>query len=372
VSLTYDIDGGNITPYVLTGQWKPLWNMTGSAVVRGIGSALALRDGSSRMNVYLNGGLVHSGPCWYSQAEGNPTSTYAEITSYDDTIYTKTRVCKTATGNLITPGSVITDEVTAPAIIAAYIDNVNSFDPSPMPLTVGSVAGGGDDVSGVPMNFPMDLAQMIALMVSTGQLDVIVSPGTGGSTVALTNGDGGSDLSGSVSYEYATGAHNAGVAQYTVDMQELVNALWYYLGPRISETRWKGSITSTAPHVGGTWPASLLARIAASRALYNYHQYIRVFDDNDDENSIRPLFEAEWANETWLRTVPRNFASVKPRRGLGPSFSVGDKIHVAAGSVLSGGFSGDQRVYGMVVSCDHDGVLEVTDILTSADQEGLP
>jgi hypothetical protein len=328
----------------------------------------------------MSGTLVFSGRVWYPQADGSPDSTYADITAYDHLIYLSRRQCKTSTGNMITPGDVLTTNVTAPAILGAFIDNTNSFDPNPMPLTVGSVAGGGADVSGVPMSFPMNLDTMRSLLLGTGQLDVFVNPGVGSSTVTLTNGDGGTDLSGSVSYDYGTGAFNCQVATLTVDMDEVTNALWYFLGPRgprltdqgfIPENHWGGSITPTAPHVGGTWPPALLARIAASRASYTYMQDIRVFDDNNDEQNIRPLFEEEWANEAWLRAIPRTFASVRPERGITPNFSVGDLITVSAGSQLLGGFSGAQRVYGMEVTCDADGVMSVTDILTSADQEGL-
>lgn len=340
---------------------------------------VSVTPGVSELHIYSGATLVFSGRVWYTQADGDPDVTYAEITAYDHLIYLRRRMCKTATGNMITPASVLLSEVTAPAILAAFINNTNSFDPNPMPLTVGTVAGGGADVSAVPMSFPMELDTMRGLLLGTGQIDVFVNPGVGSSTVDLTNGDGGTDLSGSVSYDYGTGAFNCQIATLTVDMDDVVNALWYFLGPRgprqtesgfIPEDHWGGSITPTAPHSGGTWPPALLARIAASRSAYTYMQYIRVFDDNGDEQSIRPLYEEEWANEAWVRAVPRTFASIRPERGITPNFAVGDLITVSAGSQLLGGFSGAQRVYGMEVSCDADGVVEVTEILTSADQEG--
>jgi hypothetical protein len=115
-----------------------------------------------------------------------------------------------------------------------------------------------------------------------------------------------------------------------------------------------------------------------SRSTYGYSQLIRVFDDvyestdTDNRNSVRALFEEEWANEAWLRAVPRTFASIRPERGITPNFGVGDLITVSAGSQLLGGFSGSQRVYEYEVDCDADGVMSVTEIITSADQEGRP
>ena len=59
-----------------------------------------------------------------------------------------------------------------------------------------------------------------------------------------------------------------------------------------------------------------------------------------------------------IRTPARAIFSGGPGSGL-----------VAAGSVLNGGFTEAQRVYEFEVVTDQDGINQVTDILTSADQE---
>ena len=194
------------------------------------------------------------------------TATYAEITAYDHMIYMNKRMCKTSTGNLIQPDAVINTEITGPAIMAAFIDNVNTYDSTlpngnPMPITTGSVAGGGDDLSSVPTNFPMTLEQMRSLLCSTGQLNLLLTPGIGSSSIDFTNGGVVNDLTGSVSLEYATGANNAQISTYTIDMDNAINALWYLLGPRCSATRWRGSITPTAPNQFQSWPASLVSQV---------------------------------------------------------------------------------------------------------------
>ena len=377
MALTADIDGSSITSLCQSIRWRPRLSAPAGGVVRVPAHLVSVTPGVSELHIYMSGTLVFSGPVWYTQADGDPDSAYAEITAYDHMIYMQKRLCKTALGNLITPGSVLVSEVTAPAILAAFINNTNTYDAtnpngSAMPLTVGTVAGGGADVSGAPTNFPMSIDDMRSLLVSTGQLDVFVNPGVGGSTVDLTNGDGGNDLSGSVSYDYGTGNFNCQIATFTQDMDIVINALWYLLGPRISETRWRGSITPTAPHKGGTWPAPLQARFLGSRTTYGYMQEIRVFDDTNLESNVRPLFEEEWANEAWIRATAQVFASIRPERGISPNFAVGDLISVSAGSQLLGGFAGTVRVYEMEVECDADGVVSVTEIITSADQEGAP
>ena len=99
---------------------------------------------------------------------------------------------------------------------------------------------------------------------------------------------------------------------------------------------------------------------------------VNVFDDEEDEQQIRELYEELWANEAWIRQVPRTFASVRPHRGYVPAFGVGDVIQVRAGAMLNGGFTGDQMVWAFDLSCDADGVLSMDEIITSADGQGSP
>jgi len=370
VPLAAELNSTDITADCQRIAWRPRLNLLDSASIRIPSQLLSVETGVDELHVYDadTNDLLFSGPVWQPQAEGGPDSAYLEVTAYDHRVYLGKRLCKTAGGNLITPGDVILDEVTAPEILAAFINNTDSFDGA-LPLSLGTVDTGGADVTGVPTNFPMYVEQMRNLLTSTGQLDQVLTPGVGSSTLDLLN-DYDNDLSGSVVYEYATGAHNCQVATLTIDMEELINALWYLLGPRLTEERWRGSITPTAPHPGGSWAAGLVTRFMDSRSTYGYAQEIRVFDDKGDENSIRLLFEEEWANEAWLRAVPRTFASIRPERGLKPAFAVGDQIGVAAGAILNGGFSGAETVYGFDWACDTDGVDEIEEILTSADAAG--
>lgn len=364
--LSASLGGSDITEFCQKITKKGALNGIDSGIIRA--PAHVVSGWPDAELVLSDGGTQFAGPVWYAQGEGDPNSAYVELTAFDHRIYLARRMCKTDTGNLITPGDVILDNVDAPSILAAFIANTDSFDAS-LPITLGTVDSGGADVTGVPTSFPMSVWRMAQLLVSTGQLDMMWSHGSGGGTLDLLD-DYDNDLSGSVDYEYATGAHNCQIATVTVDMEEVINALWYLLGPRISEERWRGSITPTAPHPGGTWNAGLVTRFMDSRTAYGYMQEIQVFDDKGDENSIRLLFEERWANEAWIRAVPRTFASIRPERGIAPNFGVGDQIGVAAGSILNGGFSGSQTVYGYTWSTDFDGVDEIEEIITSADQQG--
>lgn len=86
---------------------------------------------------------------------------------------------------------------------------------------------------------------------------------------------------------------------------------------------------------------------------------------------LKILFRQLWYLESWIRTEPRKIVHVTPVRGTGiGTFNIGDLITVAASSDVRGGFSGAQRVYEYTVSWDNEGVLELSEIQTSADQEG--
>ena len=175
-----DIDGTQIRSYCQSIRWRQRLNAPASVIVRLPAHLFSCSIGDTELHLYdPSSNLVFSGPTWYAQADGSPNSTYVEITAYDHMIHFNKRLCKTASGNLITPGAVITTEITGPAIMAAYLTNaINDAkaiaSPSaPLPLSVGSVASGGDDLSGVPTNFPMTLEQMRSLLCSTGQLNLL-------------------------------------------------------------------------------------------------------------------------------------------------------------------------------------------------------
>lgn len=380
------VDGSDVTEFCQEIRWRPVWNGNHSAVVRFPGAFMSAVVGQQ---LTLTGDASFSGEVWSPEASGETNAAYVEATAWDWSIWLRKVMCKQGAsdpdpGNMVDISPVIEANVTGPQIAAAFIQNAID-DPSAalyeplgypstgpsktLPVVVGTVDTGGVDLSSTPMAFPMTVDRMLQLLSSTGQLIVERVPGDGVTVLNLLN-PYENDLSGSVVYGYATGAFNAQVATYTVDLDDLINALWYLVGRRRPDGRWPGSITPTAPHVATPWPAALVDRISDSRILWGYAQEIQILDDAGDENTIRDMFEERWANEAWVRAVPREFGSVTPDRGTVPNFAVGDIIGVAGGSSMNGGFSGAQRVYGFDLSSDADGVITWNDITTSADQEG--
>lgn len=407
-----DIDGTDITSLCQTITWRPKLNRPASLVVRVPGHLVSSTVGVSEMHL-VNGDLLFSGPVWYIEDEGDPDTTYTQITAYDHLIYMTKRLCKTGLDydagtdpvrpwnpgpcNLADPRQVILDFATAPAIMGYFITAANDCDllkpgGTPFPITVASVAAGGDEMgadigNGLPVDFPMTLQAMLDMLLQTANLNILVNPGYGSSSVDLTNGGVVNDLSGSVVLSYQTGSFNSQTANRTRDMEEVTNALWYLLGPHRywytgDISHWTKSITPTAPFEcpeddpdcfgnEDDWPPELVARWMGSRAAYGYFQEMKIIDANEDKQvRTTPWFQQMYAGEAYLRAVPRQFAGVKPEResGGGVSFMPGDRIGVAAGTKLGGGFSGSVIVYEHEITIDADGVAEFTDLVTSDNQ----
>jgi hypothetical protein len=400
--LTCDIDGTDISEICQSQSFRPRLNLLDSYVIRFPSFLFPVAPGVMELHGYLDGDLVFSGPVWFMQPDGGADSAYTEVTAYDHRVYLGKRLAKWDDGgqfNLINPCPVFVNNVKAPLILEEFIQNaiddpdVADFDPNgpegpfgpaePLPLALGTVDSGGENVDSCPMDFPMSIQRIASLLVATGQLDMVLHPGIGSSTVDLLN-HYDNDISGSVVFEYATGAHNSTIASVTVDMEDMVTALWFLLGPRgprtvvvdgkikhIPKNHWGGSITPTAPNgAGDIWDASLLNLIGNSRAIYGYMQEVQIHDDNGDEQTIRRTFEEWWAAEAEVRALPREFLSIRPERGLVPSIPVGSRIGAVAGATLNGGvlgFGGDQIVYGYNLDQDTE-VASISEIITSADQ----
>jgi hypothetical protein len=390
---TVVVDGSNITPLCQNINWHPRWSRPATCVVTFPGHLFSAAPGA-RMLLYNNANLVFAGPVWHREATGGPNRTDCELTAYDDLIYMTKRLCKQgefdpSPFNLIEIWPTIDSWFDAPEIMAAFVqsalDDPKAATPpsASLPWVIGSVEYSNVDVTGMPMNTPMTLDQMRQLLQSTGQLAINVNPGVSESILDFVVPP--TSASGSVtSFDYQTGAFNSQNANVNDDMDVLVNALWYLLGPRgprpgIKINHWGGSITPTAANAGGDgeggipgtpWPPTLITKFLGSRQQYGYFQEIRIFDEHQDAQSIRELYEEQWANEAWLRAYPRRFVNVTPERGVDPAFTVGNFVTMSAGSRLSGGFSGQAIVFEFEVQINVNGVVAITEIIASDDGSG--
>src|SRR5690606_13900112 len=97
-------------------------------------------------------------------------------------------------------------------------------------------------------------ADIANLLFDTGMVDVVIDPieGVGDAIGRFNayNGGYGSDLSGSVVFQYGMGANNVRRAVRTQSMDTMCNKLWYLLGPKVATVadpaaaqHWRGNVT---------------------------------------------------------------------------------------------------------------------------------
>lgn len=388
-----DINGNDITALCQSINWRSRWSRPDTVVVKYPAHLFTCVEGSE-LHLYNDGQLKFSGPVWNIQAEGDPNRTDAEVTAYDHLIYMTKRLCKQGLAdpepfNLIEIWPTIQSWFAAPDIMREFVqsalDDPNAASAAPLPWIIGSTDLSNVDVTGFPQNTPMTLDQMRQILLSTGQLAINVTPGIGASVLDF-NVPPSSVGSSVATFNYQIGSFNSQNASITGDMDDIVNALWYLLGPRgprpgIPINHWGGSITPTAANAGGDgqggipgtpWPPELIAKFMGSRGAYGYFQEIRIFDEADDAQAIRPLYEEQWANEAWIRAYPRKFVSIVPERGIDPAFSVGDFVSMAAGSRLHGGVSGSMLVFEFEIEINVNGIPAITEIVASDSESGAP
>ena len=405
------IDGTDVTGYTITGSATRRLNRPSQATVT-IPIQNAVGDVGSRLKILFNGTLFHHGMIQMIEDSADENTGYTQYNSTDPMEILLWRPVRDGDdsptpGNFITP-SVLERKLYGPAIIEEVLGatiNAGTGPPTdaegPIFMSLGGFAPGGTDVSGAPCTYPMTIAELIALLSSTGRLDVILTPiDSGGNmaSVSAYNGDYGTDLSGSVQFQFATGARNVRAIRRAVDLSNTVNKLWYHGGPKQTMTRFRWNITGDDPCLddpdGYSMP-TILARRAASQGSYGVRMEIQEFDVDTEYNEVdyssgppflnfcalgdftkqdptRLLYRRIWALEQWIRAVPRTLIHVTPTREteIG-SFDIGDIVGVSAGGEFRGGFSGAQRIYEYTVSWDNDGVLALGELQTSSDQEGL-
>jgi hypothetical protein len=100
---------------------------------------------------------------------------------------------------------------------------------------------------------------------------------------------------------------------------------------------------------------------------------IRVFDADDVENTVRPLFLSLWNAEMGLRVEPREMLYLTPAPDAYALFvpftgyNVGDLVAVNVGGDFGVDIAATQRIYGFDVEWDRHGVQRVTNLLVTAD-----
>lgn len=391
---TVSIDGTDVSGVAIKGSVTRRLNRPSQAQIT-IPMDAAIGGAGSRLKVGFPGLLFHGFVLDCETDTGEDTG-YTVYNASDPMELWNWRPARDEPGSPdpgdMTKPTFIERLITAPQIVEGMLQATNnaglipSKSEGPFFLTMGGFAGGGASMLGAPTDWPMTIAEVVSLLVSTGQLDVVITPTDPGGgvmgTVNCFNGDFGSDLSGSVSFEYATGALSVRRLRWNEDMSNVVNKMWYYGGPRVGTARdpagdqhWCWNITADDPGLDDPPLSDVVACRVASQAAVGVRMQVQIFDslgdDCIDENGLDPgrdLYRWLWLAESWARCRPRELIHITPTRGTAiGAFDIGDLVGVSAGASVRGGFSGAQRVYQYTISWDEDGPFELSELQTSSD-----
>lgn len=403
MAATIAIDGVDVTGVAIQGSSTRRLNRPSTATVK-IPMQDAIGGVGSALKISFNGSLHHHGRVLLCETDTGEDTGYTTYNSTDPMELWQWRPVRDADGDFSLP-TIIEDFVTGPAILQAMLQNSNSggsaaVTEGPLFLNIGTIETGGCDLTGAPTDWPMSIAELTSLLISTGCLDVVITPTDPGGgimgTVSAYNGDYGTDLSGSVVFEYGQGAYNASRIRWNEDMTNMSNKIWYFMGPKIQtpsdpagDQHWCYNVTGDDPGLPNPIPngaslATLLANRLTSRTTYGVRMDIQIFDAGECSlgsggvwqtdccggdpltATFRELYRNRWASESWIRMSPRELIHITPTRetAIG-SFDIGDLVGVSATSAVRGGFSGAQRVYEYTISWDQDGVLALSELQTS-------
>ncbi len=401
------LDGTDVTQFCVAGTWTRRLNRPSTAQIRCNMEVVNAPVGSLLKIEALVGTtweIVHHGRVLLCETDTGEDTGYTVYNSTDPMELWQWRPVRDDTCDFSDP-TIINDYLTGPLIMEAALENTvycgsgNQDDTEgAIFLDMGTFAGGGAHLTGAPTDWPMTIAELASLLISTGELDLVITPTDPGGDVMGTidgyNGDYGTDLSGSIVFSYGMGDFNVRRLRWNQDMTTMVNKLWYYGGPKVATAADPAAVQHWCYNVQGDDPllafppGGKLSPPASStnnqlgvlrvnsESAYGVRMDIQIFDAYDDCMGVgtvgRDLFRRRWQQESWLRAQPREIIHVTPTREteIG-TFDIGDLVGVEAVSAVRGGFSGAQRVYEYTVSWDGDGVLELAELQTSADNEGL-
>ena len=432
MSLAVSLDGVDVSGVAIRGSSTRRLNRPAQAQIT-IPMDSAIGGPGSRLKISFDGSLFFHGMVMDCETDAGEDDGFTVYNASDPMELWQWRPARDPDGDFSNP-TFIADNIYGPQIMEAILDasvNAGAGPPEdaegPLFLTMGTFeAGDQSDLTGAPTDWPMTIAQIASLLISTGELDIVITPTDPGGgvmgTVDCYNGDFGTNRStgpggdGTAVFSYGMGALNIRRLRWNEDMSTVCNKLWYYGGPRVKTARdpegdqhWCWNITGDDPKLygnsanpfgalsGGPFvehgrggalttsifydaPATLGPLRESSQTDFGVRMEIKIFDaasgadclGKNDFDYERWLYRRLWQIEASIRAVPRELVHITPIRGYGLGvFDIGDLITVEAAASVRGGFSGAQRVYGYTVSWDENGPFELSELQTSSDNEGF-
>jgi len=267
------LDDIDITEFAIEGSVTTRLNRVGQATVKvhmtdAYASFGTMYPGpGSYLKIYFYGDNLGSTPVlWHHGRVINCETTadenvgYTVFNSYDPLELWQYRPVRNPPGS--DPGNfakpnIIQSLVYAPAIVEGMMDGselntIPQDSEGPLRLQRGFVAQGSTPMTADPSDWPMTMMELANLLISSGKLDVVITPiefdvdGNYGA-IDLYNGDYGQDLTGSVTLSYGMGDRNVRALRWNEDMTQMCNKLWYFLGPKCDEEHWRANVQGDDP-----------------------------------------------------------------------------------------------------------------------------
>jgi len=379
--VTVVVDGTDITSCVQSGSvtrrlnrmWQAQWRMMADCASGVAGDSVC---------IYVDATLWFSGRVMTRSIAADEDFGYVEYDALDALELWAHRPCRDydslTPGNFISP-TFLKDKLYGPQIIeslmlasenATYIPEAAE---GSLFLEYGTFEGGPNqaELKGAPADWPMSMLDMMSLLTSTGELDVVCSPVDSGGNIGRidcyngkygNNHSSGAGGDSTVIFDFQTGGHNVKSIRYVEDMAAVTNKLQYFFTPRETDTRYKANITgddpclvgnlglpdgvdgegNIVPGPGGALPGrpnanepNLLGhRREDSQSAYGVRMEIQEFDVKEisydegcgpnsnavfsncctDLDPTRILFRRSWQQESWIRAIPRTLAHITPIR----------------------------------------------------------
>lgn len=349
-----------------------------------------LSKGRRRIKVKQGATTLFNGVVVNLEDDGDENSIMTTWTAIDPMgFFWPKRIARDEDGDYSKP-SFIETFGTGPQIMEAILNNSIGFEGDlGLDMGAGTIATSGADLSGTPNDWPATIADIFALLNDTGELDVVLTPQdtTDGLMCVFNayNGDYGTDRTATVHFDYWTGDRSIRRLRREEDMTDACNTLRYLLGPRVGtpadppgDQHWRGDVQIDDPALPDPPQTDLEGIITTSRSDYGQLMDVRVYD-GEGEAAFKELYYRLWQTESLMRANGREMLHATMIRGetlpfTAPGdFDIGDLISFNAGADFRGGFTDAvQRVYGYsLVEDDATGVVELGEIIASADQEAI-
>ncbi len=268
---TVVLDDVDITDLCIEGSVTRRLNRVSTATIKtqmqlGDRYGTSYPGAGSYLKIYFTNSLLgttpvlwHHGRVLTCEVTADVDTGYVVFNSSDPLELWSWRPVRDEDGDFSKP-NIIDTFVSAPQIVEAMLEHSNNQIPAlhnasdtegPTRLDPVGFATGGVSMTSAPTDWPMTMAQLATLLVSTGELDIVITPiefdaDDNYGQIECFNGDYGQDLTSTVAFQYGMGAYNVRSLRWNEDMTNMTNKLWYYLGPKCGPQQWQANITGTA------------------------------------------------------------------------------------------------------------------------------